>query len=114
MTMQPSNPISQGVRSAARIVALMALSLAASLVVDPGAPALAGGARVPTTSLTGTLHTVWGDGPPGSAQQPGGGHLHIHLLVDDTGQATQLAVPDSAIAAAGGRKAVNGQRVRVE
>ncbi len=112
--MKPGHPSSQGGRSSIRIVALIILSFAASLVFDPVGPALAGGGKGPTgTSLTGSLHTIWGDGPPGSAQQPGGGHLHLHLLVDDTGQATQLSVPDRVIAAAGGRKAINGRRVTV-
>ena len=39
--------------------------------------------------------------------------MHTHLLVDDKGQATKLEVPDSVIAAAGGRAAINHRRVTV-
>ena len=36
--------------------------------------------RAPTT-LTGSLHTLYGDAPDG-------GHMHTHMLVDDKGRAT--------------------------
>jgi hypothetical protein len=71
----------------------------------PGNTAFAPGG--PTTVLTGWLHTVYGDAPRG------GGHMHTHLLVDDKGQATKLAVPDGVVAAAGGRAAINHRRVTV-
>ena len=51
--------------------------------VAPTAPS-----RTPTTTLSGWLHTLYGDEPAG------GGHLHMHLLVDDAGQAAKLAIPD--------------------
>ena len=57
-------------------------------------------------TLTGSLHTLYGDAPDG-------GHMHTHMLVDDNGRATKLAVPDSVIAAAGGRTAINQRRVTV-
>jgi len=71
----------------------------ANLAVAPGAP---------TTALTGWLHTLFGDTPSG-----GGDHMHTHLLVDDNGRATKLSVPDSVVAAAGGRGAINHRRVTV-
>ena len=61
----------------------------------------------PTTTLSGWLHTLYGDEPAG------GGHLHMHLLVDDAGQAAKLAIPESVIESAGGRDAVNHRRVTV-
>ena len=39
--------------------------------------------------------------------------MHMHMLVDDKGRATKLEVPDSVIAAAGGRTAINQRRVTV-
>jgi hypothetical protein len=50
---------------------------------------------------------MYGDAPRG------GGHMHMHVLVDDKGRATRLAVPDDVIAAAGGRAAINHRRVTV-
>ena len=50
---------------------------------------------------------MYGDAPRG------GGHMHMHVLVDDKGRATKLAVPDDVIAAAGGRTAINHRRVTV-
>src|ERR1700752_422117 len=49
--------------------------------------------RTSTTTLSGWLHTLYGDEPAG------GGHLHKHLLVDDAGQAAKLAIPDQVIEA---------------
>src|SRR5580765_2707039 len=63
----------------------------------PGAP----------MTLTGSLLTLFGDAPSG------GGHMHVHMLVDDKGRATKIEVPDSVIAAAGGRAAINHRRVTV-
>jgi hypothetical protein len=50
---------------------------------------------------------MYGDAPRG------GGHMHMHVLVDDKGRATKLAVSDDVIAAAGGRTAINHCRVTV-
>ena len=50
---------------------------------------------------------------PVRRRTPGGGHMHTHMLVDDNGRATKLEVPDSVIAAAGGRTAINQRRVTV-
>ena len=52
--------------------------------VAPTAPS-----RTPTTTLSGWLHTLYGDEPAG------GGHLHMHLLVDDAGQAAIRSCPSS-------------------
>lgn len=79
-----------------------------------GAPTLGALSLGPARTLTGSLHTVWGDGPNGVGMGQGGGHLHTHLLIDDKGRATKLAVPDAVIEAAGGRAAINHRRVTVE
>jgi hypothetical protein len=63
----------------------------------------------PLAVLTGRLHAIYGDAAPGLAI---GGTLGF-VLVEDTGQVTELVVPDHVLAAAGGRRAVNGQRVTV-
>ena len=63
----------------------------------------------PLVVLTGQLHLIYGDAAPGGAP---GGTLGF-VLVEDTGQVTELVVPDDVLAAAGGRTAVNRQRVTV-
>jgi hypothetical protein len=97
-------------------VALLALTTAVLILVMAGvlfagehaAPTMDGaGPGAPTKALAGWLHVVYGDAPRG------GGHMHTHLLVDDMGRATRLAIPDGVIAAAGGREALNRRRVTV-
>lgn len=87
------------------LILVLAGVLFAAELDAPGNLAVAPGA--PTTTLTGSLHTLYGDAPRG------GGHMHTHQLVDDKGQATKLEVPDDVIAAAGGRTAINHRRVTV-
>src|SRR5262245_60575848 len=91
-------------------VALLALTAAVLTLAFAGVPfapdgdtirkAPAAPPRTPTTALSGWLHTLYGD------EAAGGGHLHMHLLVDDAGQAAKLAIPEHVIEAAGGRAAV--------
>jgi len=84
------------------LILVLAGVLFAAELEAPGNPA-----APRATTLTGTLHTMYGDLPAG------GGHMHMHVLVDDKGRATKLDVPESVIAAAGGRAAINHRRVTV-
>ena len=91
-------------------IALFALTTAVLLLIMAGVVfAAEPEAAAPPAALSGWFHTIYGDAPQG-----GGGHLHAHVLVDDKGHATRLAVPDSVIAAAGGRHAINRRRVSLE
>ena len=90
------------------LILVLAGVLFAAELNAPGAGTISAVPGAPTTALTGWLHTMYGDAPRG------GGHMHTHLLVDDKGRATKLAVPDAVIAAAGGRAAINHRRVTVQ
>ena len=109
-------PIRTGLLAGVERVALVALTTIALIVVitgvlfatELGPPGSLAAPGAPPTTLTGWFHTLYGDAPRG------GGHLHTHRLVDDNGRATELVVPDSVIAAAGGRAALNHLRVTVQ
>ena len=97
-------------------VTLLALTTAVLILVMAGvlfaaerhAPSMVGAAPgTPTKAMSGWHHVVYGDAPRG------GGHMQTHLLVDDKGHATKLAVPDSVVAAADGRAVINRRRVTV-
>ena len=97
-------------------VTLLALTTAVLILVMAGvlfaaerhAPSMVGAAPgTPTKAMSGWHHVVYGDAPRR------GGHMQTHLLVDDKGHATKLAVPDSVVAAADGRAVINRRRVTV-
>jgi M6 family metalloprotease-like protein len=98
-----------------RRFALIALSLAIGLTAcrdETTTPNDDGPATLSRTSprqLAGWFHTQWGDPPGGRAAA-----RVRHELIDDRGQAIELALDPGSIAQLGGPLALNRKRVRVE
>ena len=111
------------IRSSAAIIARrLCLALVLGLVSTAVADAHDGdaspselSAATPTAAasgvgiLSGWLHVIYADAPPGWT--PGGSSDVV--LIDDQGQATKLLLPEDVLRAAGGRRAVNGRHVAV-
>src|SRR6266849_5746014 len=107
--------------TALRLLLVLALAMVGSAVADAHdgsahSSGLSEAAQLSTVSsgggtgtLTGWLHVLYGDAPPGWS--PGG--TSGYVLLDDQGQATELLVPEDVLRAAGGRRAVNGRHMTV-
>src|SRR5882724_10151111 len=107
--------------TALRLFLILALAMVGSAVADAHdgsahPPGLSEAAQLSNVSpasgtgpLTGWLHVLYGDAPPGWT--PGG--TSGYVLLDDQGEATELLVPEDVLRAAGGRRAVNGRHMTV-